>query len=173
MRSICLNTSTIYPVDDEWRVGDTPGKKISFLKNLTQSQSIPLDGWMYSDGKGTWPADTTLVISPGPLSSLCDSLTVSASGPAAWKWPECLGKFSRTEMWWNGKPVFRNSEGQLLKQSGEGWDVGSKFGLACLRGSMAHHCPGSEKKWEYAVLGWGPWKPATVTIDCKVHGKSA
>ena len=168
MRSICLNTSTIYPVDDEWRIGDTPGKKISFLKNLTQSQSIPLDGWMYSDGKGTWPADTTLVISPGPLSSLCDSLTVSASGPAAEKQPDKLGEFSRTKMWWNGKPVFTNSQGRLLHQShAQGWIVGPRLGKAGLNGSMAHNCPSREENWTY----WDGTKdqPASVKIKCNVH----
>ena len=74
-------------------------------------------------------------------------------------------------MWWNGKPVFRNRYGQLLRQSGKGWDVGPNLGKAGLRGSMAYHCPGSEEKWTY----WdgANMKPATVIIDCKVHGKSA
>ena len=161
----------IYPVDDVWCVGDAPGVKAGALKNPTKSQSLPLVGWMYSDDK-TFHADTTLVISPGPLSSLCDRITVSASGPAAEVQSPKLGEFSRTEMWWNGRPVFRNSQGQLLKQSGKEWDVGPNLGRAGLRGSMTHHCPGSEKKWEYAV-GREQWKPASVTIDCKVHKTSA
>ena len=161
----------ISPVDDVWCVGDAPGVKAGALKNPTKSQSLPLVGWMYSDDK-TFHADTTLVISPGPLSSLCDRITVSASGPAAEVQSPKLGEFSRTEMWWNGRPVFRNSQGQLLKQSGKEWDVGPNLGRAGLRGSMTHPCPGSEKKWEYAV-GREQWKPASVTIDCKVHKTSA
>ena len=73
----------IYPVDDVWYVGDKPGEKGGYMKNPTKSHSLPpLDGWMYADKDNTWAADTTLVISPAPL-TLCDSLTVSASGPAA------------------------------------------------------------------------------------------
>ena len=125
---------------------------------------------MYGDGKSGWPADTTLVISPGPLSSLCDSLTVSASGPAAEKQPDKLGEFSRTKMWWNGKPVFRNSQGRLLHQSpGQGWSVGVKLALAGLTGSMACHCPTIEENWEYADKETGQWKPASVKIKCKTH----
>ena len=108
-------------------------------------------------------------VAPGPLSSLCDSLTVSASGPAAEMWIQCLGKFSRTEMWWNGKPVFRNRQGWLLHQSAadQGWHVGPKLGDYGLTGSMACDCPGSEKKWTY----WDGAndRPASVEIECKVH----
>ena len=127
---------------------------------------------MYADN-GRFHADTTLVISPGPL-TLCDSLTVSASGPAAEKHPVKLGEFSRTEMWWNGKPVFRNSQGQLLHQTPDkGWDVGVKLSKAGLQSSMAHHCPAfEEKKWEYWDWSQSQWKPASVKIECKVHGKS-
>ena len=152
---------------DGWWIGPTPGVKAGYLKNPTQSKSPPLDGWMYSDGTGTWPADTTLVISPGPL-TLCDCLTVSASGPAAEMWPECLGEFSRTEMWWNGKPVFTNSQGRLLHQShAQGWIVGPRLGKAGLNGSMAHNCPSREENWTY----WDGTKdqPASVKIKCNVH----
>ena len=155
----------IYPVDDEWRVGPTPGKKSGWMYNPTKSKSLPVVGWMYADE--TWHADTSLVISPGPL-TLCDSLTVFASGPTAEKQPASLGEFSRTEMWWNGKPVFRNSHGQLLHQSNnQGWIVGVKLGKVLLAGSMAHHCPGSEKKWTF----WDGTNdiPASVKIECKVH----
>ena len=138
----------IYPVDDEWWVGPTPGRKLGFMHNPTKSLNMPLVGWMYTDGKGTWHADETLVISPGPL-TLCDSLTVSASGPAAEEQSEKLGEFSRTEMWWNGKPVFRNSQGRLLKQSSKEWDVGDNLDKAGLRGSFTCHCPGSDENWTY------------------------
>ena len=138
-------------MDYKWRVGPTLGNTACKLYNPTKKQSMPLLGWMYyDDNTWSWHADATLVISPGPLSSLCDSLTVSASGPAAEMWPQCLGEFSRTEMWWNGKPVFTNSQGWLLYQSpAQGWYVGDKLGRAGLRGSMAHHCPSREKNWTY------------------------
>ena len=158
-------------MDDVWYVSDILGEKTGYLKNPTKSKSMPLDGWMYAD-KVTWNADATLVISPGPLSSLCDSLTVSASGPVAEVQPECLGEFSRTEMWWLGRPVFRNSQGWHLYQSPyQGWTVGDKLGKRELIGYMARHCPAGEEIWSY----WdgSNWRPATVKIECNVHtGKS-
>ena len=61
-----------------------------------------------------------------------------------------MGEFSRTQMWWNGKPVFRNSLGLLLHQTvDKGWGVGEKLGYKGLAGSMGHHCPSSEEKWTY------------------------
>ncbi len=162
----------LYFVDDGWWVGSTPGVKSGTLNNPTSSQSLPLVGWKYFDGK-SWITDSTLVISPGPLSTLCYILTVSTSGPAAEKQPHCWGKFSRTEMWWNGRPVFRNSQGQLMHQSPhEGWYVGPalggyELGTAILLGSMAHQCPASEEKWTY----WdgSKYRPASIKIKCNVH----
>ena len=96
----------LYPVDDVWCVSETLGEKKEglFLKNPTKSQTLPTTGWMYSNGK-SWTADPSLVISPGPL-TLCKSLTATS---------DSLGEFSRTELWWNGKPVFRNRKGRLLR----------------------------------------------------------
>ena len=100
----------------------------------------------------------------GPLTSLCDTLNCTASGAAA----VCsLGEFSRTEMCWRGKPVFRNSRGWLLHQSpAQGWTVGD-LGTGGLEGSMAVHCAAGEKKWTY----WDGFKyqRATVKIEYKVH----
>ena len=63
-----------------------------------------------------------------------------------------LGEFSRTEMWWNGRPVFRNSLGQLLQMDAgiQGSVVGPELGQYSLAGSwtMAHHCPASQV-WTY------------------------
>ena len=128
---------------------------------------------MYSDGTGTWPADTTLVISPRPL-TLCDCLTVSTSGPAAEMWPQCLTEFSRTVMWWNGKPMFENSYGWLLYQGPiQGWCVGPKIGKPALRGSMAHHCPAREETWTYYDDEGSKYQPISVKIKCNMHiGKS-
>ena len=162
----------IYPVDDEWYINHTLGEKSGYLKNPTKSKSLPLVGWMYcTKPEDPWAADTTLEISPGPLISLCDSLTVSAWGLAALQ-SDCLGEFSRTNRWWLGKPVFRNRQGRLLHQSGKGWDVGPDLVLSCLQGSMTHHCPAKEENWTHYWDGKND-EPASVTIYCKVHGKSA
>ena len=153
--------------DDVWGASDNPGDKSGWLYNPTPSKTLPLSGWWYYDGR-SWSPDPSLVITPSPMTSLCDKIMVSFDEPAAQKWPLCQGEFSRTEMWWNGRPVFRNSQGQLLHQSPEqGWSVGAKLGFACISGSMTHDCPASEKKWNF----WDEtqYLSAKVQFRCDVH----
>ena len=154
--------------DNDWGGSDTPGDKSGWLYNPTPSKTLPLSGWWYYDGR-SWSSDPSLVITPSPMTSLCDKIMLSFDEPAAQKkWPLCQGEFSRTEMWWNGRPVFRNSQGQLLHQSPEqGWSVGAKLGFACISGSMTHDCPASEKKWKF----WDEtqYLSAKVHFRCDVH----
>merc|ERR1712227_59065 len=107
----------LYPTqDDYWYVGSTPGKKRGWLRNPNPSKTLPTSGWQYADGTGTWPADPTLTVTPGPLPPLARKFTVTATGAAAKKWPESLGVFTRTDRWWRGRPVYTNTEGRLLHQ---------------------------------------------------------
>ena len=101
---------------------------------------MPLVGWMYcTKPEDPLAADTTLVISPGPLSCLCHSLTVSASGPAAEVWPEGLGKFSSTERCGSRASLYSETARANSCTPDQGWYVGGNFGNNALRSSMAHH----------------------------------
>ena len=53
-------------------------------------------------------------------------------GAAAEEWPSDQGVFTKTERWWRGRPVYVNTEGQLLHHGGT-WDIGSKLGKAGLK----------------------------------------
>ena len=148
--------------DDEWWVSSTPGKKGGWLRNPRPSKSLPTSGWQYYDGK-SWHDDPTLTISPGPLPPLARQFTVTATGAAA-EWPSYLGVFTRTQRWWLGRPVYTNTQGQLLHHGlgDAGWMIGNALGYAALTGSRAHHSPVSEDSWRYYT--GSEWKPASVTV---------
>ena len=162
--------------EDGWWIGNTPGKNSGWLRNATLSDTPPMTGWMYIF-KNKWYEDPSLVITSltppwsADLMSLCDTITMAAWGPAAREQTACLGDFYRMrEMWWNGRPVFRNSFGRLLHQShNQGWFVGTEFGKTNLSGFTAYHCPADEKNWEYWDGSKHEHLPAIVKLHCNVH----
>ena len=154
----------LYPDnDDKWWVSHTPGESRGKLYNPTPSKSLPTSGWKYSNN-GAFHDDPSLTITRGPLPPLPRQFTVTATGAAAEKWPSYLGVFTRTERWWRGRPVFVNTQGQLLHHGGGdyGWVIGRKLGIRVLRGSQSYHNPASERSWRY----WtgSEYKPASVTV---------
>ena len=158
----------LYPdEDDKWHVDHTPyiyhGEKGGYLYNPIPSKTPPTSGWQCAK-KGTLLHDPTLTISTGPLPPLARQLTVTATGAAADKYPSCLGVFSRSERWWNGRPVYTNIRGRFLYHHGVGygWVIGYKFDRRALAGSRSYHSPESEDRWRY----WtgSEWKPASATV---------
>ena len=150
--------------NDEWLVGPTPGEETGWLWNPRSSKTPPSSGWQYSDGTGTWPSDHTLTVTPGPLPPLPTQFTVIASGAAAKDWPESLGVFTKSQSWWHGRPIYVNTEGQLLYHGNQddGWVIGSKLGKVGLSGSQSHHSPASEDSWRYWTGSES--EPASVTV---------
>ena len=104
--------------------------------------------------------------SPGPLPPLPRQFTVTATGVAAERtsYLGYLGVFTRSKMWWRGRPVYTNNQGMLLHHgAGDlGWGIGPYLGKRALRGSQAHHSPESEKNWRYWTES--EWKPASVMV---------
>merc|ERR1712025_1023600 len=154
----------LYPdEDDNWHVSHTPGDKGGYLYNPIPSKTPPTSGWQCAK-KGTLLHDPTLTISPGPLPPLARQLTVTATGAANEEYPSCLGLFTRSKMWWNGRPVYTNIRGRFLYHHGVGygWVIGYKFDKRALGGSRSYHSPESEDRWRY----WtgSEWKPASVTV---------
>ena len=119
-----------------------------WLYNPIPSKTPPTSGWQYAY-KGTWPHDPTMTISPGPLPPLARQFTVKTTTRDADK--KCLGVFTRSEMWWLGRPVYINTWGRFLHHStGDcGWVIGDALGKVGLRGSRARHSPESEDTWRY------------------------
>ena len=152
---------------NRWWVGDTPGKKAGVLQNRrTNIEGLPENGsWLYWDlSKKSWQDDKTLTVSSGPLPTLPRLFTVTATGAAADKFPDYLGIFTQTQRWWEGKPVYTNTQGCFLHQGGIdfGWMIGRALGRYVLRGSRARDSPSTEDSWRYWTESGD--KPASVTV---------
>ena len=142
----------LYPdEDDNWWVGDVPGEKKGWLRNPQPSKTPPTTGWQYKDhDKDRWEDDLTLTVSPGPLPPLPRTFNVTASGPTLWRWSSHMGVYTRTERWFNGRPVYVNTEGNLLYQGfRDGWLFGDELGWAAWWGSRTRHSPADEDSWTW------------------------
>ena len=62
-----------------------------------------------------------------------------------------MGVYTRTERWWNGRPVYVNTEGNLLFQgfADDGWLFGDSFGWKAFWGSQTRHSPANEDSWTW------------------------
>ena len=154
----------MYPDSDNyWWVNHTPGEAAGFLLNkVTNDEGLPENGhWQYWDySKDSWQVDETLTVSRGPL-SLPRRFTVTVTGAAADKWPDCQGIFTRTQKWWYGRPVYINTQGRLLYHSAH-WQIGNALGSIKMEGSQPRDSPVTEDSWKY----WTGTedKPASVTV---------
>ena len=108
-------------------------------------------------------SDPSLTVTPGPLPSLPSQLTVTASGAAAEKFPSYLGVYNKTERWWEGMPVYINTQGGLLYHNFN-WMIGPELGSYVMQGSWSHQSPVCEKSWTYVTDNGIDEKPAAVQI---------
>ena len=146
-----------------WWVFHTPGEKNGYLRNDRTSPTLPTGGWQYWDGDSkSWQVDRTLIVTPRTL-KLPRQFTVTATGAAAELLPSFLGVFNRTERWWLGRPVYANTEGELLYYGprDKGWVIGDTLGNYGLRGS-SRHSPANVDRWRYWTGSED--KPASVTV---------
>ena len=166
----------LYPdEDDMWYVSNKIGDTQAWLFNPRPNKTVPASGWWYTDGESL-QEDLTLTVTAGPLPPLPKQFMVTATGATADIWPSYLGVFTRTEMWWLGRPVYFNTKGRLLfhGHNDYGWLLSPDFGSTAIRGSRAYPSPVIEDNWSYS--SGGRWKPATVTVTpwpLKISEKSS
>ena len=151
------------------------------LKNASETESVPLTGWTYwGDGKDR--DDPHLRISPDQPPS-CGEITITASGDAAAKQPECVGVYTPTQMFSAGRRVFKHQtqERYLLVTPGYAdWGVQPSVetvGARMTSGCAPSLCPADPRartnvragqtSWKY----WGnrEWKHGAITVKCSVH----
>ena len=159
----------LYPVkDDYWYIGPNPGEDRGWFFNPKSSKTPPARNWQYSDNE-TMQDDMTLSVIPGPLPPLPRHFMVRASGATAEILPSSyLGIFTMTQRWYNGRPVYVNTDGHLLHNGyGDyGWVIGPKLGELGLAGSRSRHSPASEESWRRVSQdGGSEWTPALVTVS--------
>ena len=111
-----------------WVVSDTLGGAGGYLRNISQTASVPTSGWQYLkyDDDG-WHHDPALTVTPlSALSSAtCSSITISAKGEAAKKVPDYLGTFTPTGDYSAGRQVFSSDRGRylMMKAGWSSWGV--------------------------------------------------
>ena len=149
---------------DSWWGSHTPGLEKGWLRNLRSSKTLPTNGWQYADRtKESFQDDLTLTVTPGPLPPLPRQFTVTATGAAAEEWQNYLGVFTRTQRWWEGRPVYTRLDALLYHGAeDDGWVIAPIFGYAALKGSKARHSPVEEDSWRY--WNGSEWKPASVKV---------
>jgi hypothetical protein len=170
----------IYKAAETWFVSDTIGKYGGSLKNSTNSESVPVTGWQYADGTGTWPSDPDLTIS-APALSPCSAITILATGAAARAQPGYLGVFSETQEWSAGRKVFLNTDTgkYLLTACGKTtWQVQATLDKdACgIQSASGTICPATARaghsqrfKWNSWIYYDKEWKEGEIEVTCATH----
>ena len=125
-------------INGAWTVGRNPGT--TWFWNKQTSETVPTSGWEVADNNNAgWQADPNLTITAGPLTDICKNVTISASGSAKLQPSKSrLGVFTRTEKWYNSRPVYINNFGNHLYVTDDGfWSIGQVIGVYVLRSTGA------------------------------------
>merc|ERR1719186_2593574 len=98
-----------------WHINDEFNKDGSNLRNTTNTESsrVPRRGWEFFDYEtGEWNQDDDIKVIDAPDFKFCNVITISSTKCPRKKF---LGEFRRVpNEWYNGWPVFKNREGNLL-----------------------------------------------------------
>ena len=144
---------------DQWFVGLNNGGLEGWLFNQNKSKKIPQEGWKVLINR-KYQKDPTLKVIQGSL-SLSKQYEVTASGGAADMCPSCLGIFNKTERWWNGRPIYENTNGYSLYHDSYGWSISKKIGERTqygTYGTLEH-----SNEWNY--WNGSEYKVASVTVS--------
>ena len=171
----------LYRVDrGDWRVGPELGGSSSYLVNITRSDSVPTNNWLYSDGK-EWHSDPELTVSMSTsLPPVCGVITISLHGAAARAQPETGGEYRATGDWSAGRPVFSNGVTYLcVRPAVSRWFVtdspggdDAELGSGCVtwcpaspRAAVSHRY--NRSSWEY----WSntSWSEGDIRLTCDTH----
>ena len=155
----------IYYVDehDVWMAGLPPGDE-TFGPSWIMSKELLNGDWIYYDG-ATWQSDPSLTVTPGPLPPLPSQFTLTDTNTSAEVvvGPSYLGVYNKTDRWWDGRPVYVNSQGRFLHH-GIRWVIGSKLGVYTMSGNQSHHSPACIRSWTYVTDNLIDEEPAPVKI---------
>ena len=135
---------------NQWLVGPNIGSPGGWLVNPKKSKKVPTEGWRVAVGR-KYEKDPALKVTHGSL-TLSMQYEVKATGDAADECPSCSGVFNKTERWWNGRPVYENTNRHYLYHgsSGDGWVIGEKIGQrGFLKGYQSYQSPVDQSRWDY------------------------
>ena len=104
------------------------------------------------------------------------TITLSATGKAAWNRPWCLGSYEATEEEHEGAPVYRKSgksDDYYLYRRSDGtwradWKIGGRGGIKSV--DTTADCPARVSQWQYYDHPYdGVWRSGDITVQCSVH----
>ena len=177
----------------DWVVSDILGEDDGYLKNTSQTASVPTSGWQYAaDGEWLhdppWHHDTITVTPLSDLSSAtCSSITISAKGEAARKQASSLGTFTPTGDYSAGRQVFSSDRGRYLmvKAGYSNWSVRRSVtatGASIQSGCSPGMCPAhprarsdnrdGQMSWQHADVDYNGWRESDI-IHCNVRHSQA
>ena len=182
----------LYRADNnQWWVSDVLGERAGWLKNPSDSVSVPETGWKVADGTGTWPDDPQLTARCGPLTE-CGDITVTSNGPTAVSQSDCLGVYKRTDIISSGHFVFKHQDRDRylsiaphpmshLQQCG--WGIRDKPGAtrpyrSYVESAAGANCPASNRNRYSERFNWKSWlyfehgewhEDPTITVTCTNH----
>ena len=170
-----------------WAIGTGLDETIIKLKNASETESVPLTGWTCNVGDGKFRNDPHLRISPDQPSA-CGEITITASGGAAAKQPECIGVYTLTPKLSAGRRVFKHQTQQrylLVRPGYVQWGVSESVESdeGRMRSSCAPSmCPADQRALTSERFGWtswqykhlrlfasDKWKHGDITVKCSVH----
>ena len=100
------------------------------------------------------------------------TITMSASGAAARRRSECLGRYVATGEEHEGAVVYRNSDGYILYRYSYGTWRASQHGIgwfSVLSSVDRAQCPASIRQWQYRpsyTVTAPAWQSGDITVRC-------
>jgi len=150
----------------KWYVGSELDDNRGWFRNTNKAAStVPTSGWEYIYDGDWQDDDPTLTVREGGLTNICGQYLVSATGPAAEKWPKFLGQFSVTDDWLNGRPVYTNSHSQVMYVCRDGtWCIGHDIEFRAIRSINEPMFPDQATDWDF--YDRSSWHEADVSVIC-------
>ena len=170
---------------ERWIIGDTLGIVGGALMNYISSETVPVSGWQYGDGK-RFHHDSGIRVTPveDMDSVLCGDITITVSGEAAKHIPYA-GVFKPTGEISLGRQLFRNPQtGKVLfvPPGVVSWGVRDNIdstAAGIVSGCAPEMCPAShrasysdrfhQKHWQYYNNGWHD--SADIIVKCSTHSR--
>jgi len=173
---------------DKWYAGPELGNiNKRALKNSNSSPAPPRSGWQYNAGDGEFVSDPNLsIVTISDTSNrICPVINIRARGAAARKVPDALGRFTITNQFSVGRPVWRNNKGKYLSahpgssswlvrdnvETAAGWiQSGAAPGLCPASARSRYNKRGNQNSWQYydgGLFGIGSkWRDGDITVTC-------
>ena len=193
--SLYLSPVYLYRADDnQWHVGPYLGNKGGWLKNTSDSVSVPETGWqVFTDGENgkVWLDDPQLRVICEPLAE-CGDITVSddtfkkmfqASSSkfknSNFNFQLCLGVYKRTGIISSGRFVFKHEAQDKYLSIAPGatsWVIGDTPGASkgYILSASGANCPASKRNRNNARLNKKSWiysdkEVPSITVTCSNH----